>query len=391
MSLKLLLYTFDWLPSVGGIQTVTTALARGLSSTGKARGRQVVSVTLVTATPANGMDDSKFPFRVIRRPRLWELIKEIRASDIVHVAGPSLRPLLIARILRKPTVIEHHGYQAVCPNGLLLFGEERTPCPGHFMSKRRWKCVQCNGNEFGLFGSLRATALTFARRALAARVSANIGPSRHICARLTLPRTQVIYHGVSPAEPIDAQIGDHPGPACFAFIGRLVHEKGADVLLAAAGHLARSGHDFRVKIVGDGPERCRLEALADKLGIRTNVEFLGWVAPGDLNGMLSHVTAVVMPSVCQDVAPLVAIEQMMQGRLIIASDVGGLGETVNGCGLTFPAGDAGALSSRMASVIPNPQFMDELRARARRRAVLTHSDSRMIDEHETLYRSLIMR
>lgn len=390
MSVKLLIYTFDWLPLVGGIQTMTAALAAGLTSAPADRGQETISVTLVTATAANGMDDSKFPFRVVRQPSLGQLIREIQSSDIVHVAGPSLRPLLIARILRKPTVVEHHGYQAICPNGLLLFGRERSMCPGHFMASRYWKCVQCNAKEFGWFGSLRAMMLTFARRALTKGVRVNIAPSQHICNRLSLPRTQVIYHGVAPAESIDAPAETATSPTHFAFVGRLVHEKGADVLLRAAGLVARWGYDFRLKIIGDGPERARLEKIVDELDIRGKVEFVGWVAPEGVNGMLSQATAVVMPSVCEDVAPLVAIEQMMQGRLIIASDIGGLGEIVDGYGLKFPMGNAEALASCIQHVITNWQALGDLRRRARPHAQDMHAESRMISDHANLYHSLTL-
>src|SRR5579863_2644326 len=385
MSVKLLIYTFDWLPLVGGIQTMTAALAAGLTSAPEDRGQETISVTLVTATAANGMDDSKFPFRVVRQPSLRQLIREIRSSDIVHVAGPSLRPLLITRILRKPTVVEHHGYQAICPNGLLLFGRERTMCPGHFMASRYWKCVQCNAGEFGWFGSVRAMMLTFARRALTKGVRVNIAPSQHICNRLSLPRTQVIYHGVAPAESMDVPAETVTSPTHFAFVGRLVHEKGADVLLRAAGLVARWGYDFRIKIIGDEPERARLERMADELEIRGKVEFVGWVAPEGVNGMLSQATAVVMPSVCEDVAPLVAIEQMMQGRLIIASDIGGLGEIVDGYGLKFPAADANGLALCMRRVISDGALVSETGDRARENASKHYTEQRMIREHVDIY------
>jgi hypothetical protein len=41
----------------------------------------------------------------------------IRRANVVHLAGPALLPLLLARLFRKPVVVEHHGYQAICPNG----------------------------------------------------------------------------------------------------------------------------------------------------------------------------------------------------------------------------------------------------------------------------------
>ena len=63
----------------------------------------------------------------------------------------------------------------------------------------------------------------------------------------------------------------------------------------------------------------------------------------------------MIPSVWEEVAPLVALEQMMQGALVIASDIGGLGEEVSGFGLKFPAGDFHALASCMRRVADEPE------------------------------------
>ena len=68
MTLNVLLYSYDWLPLVGGIQSVTADLAEGLCEWSSVHKDDVVSVTLVTETPGRGMDDSKLPFPVIRRP-----------------------------------------------------------------------------------------------------------------------------------------------------------------------------------------------------------------------------------------------------------------------------------------------------------------------------------
>ena len=73
----------------------------------------------------------------------------------------------------------------------------------------------------------------------------------------------------------------------------------------------------------------------------------------------------MMPSMCEDVSPLVAIEQMMQNRLLIASDIGGMGEMVDGVGLKFPPGDVEALAACMRQAVENPALAAELASRGR--------------------------
>ena len=389
--MKLLIYARDWLPSVGGVEFITRALADGFTERSKSHPAEAVDVTLFTQTPAGNTNDLLFPYRVIRKPSLSEWIRQIRSADIVQLMGPSLMPLLLVWILRKPVVLQHQGYQSVCPNGLLLYEPDRSLCPGHFMARRYQKCIQCNKAERGWIGSLRSVLLTFPRRWLARRATVNVGASSHIAQRLNLPRTQVIWNGVpaSPEPAFDSSALRNPEPLCFAFFGRLVVEKGAAVLLHACRELANEGFTFRLKIIGDGPERRRLESMSEELGLGPRTEFTGFAAGAGIAEAMRGVAAVVMPSICEDVSPLAAMEQLMEGRLLIASDIGGLGQIVDGVGLRFPAGDAAALALCMREVLQNPSRVVALGQEARRRALQNFTKDRMVEEHSRLYHHLL--
>jgi glycogen(starch) synthase len=389
--LKVTFYTHDWAPSVGGIQTVYTALANGISFWSKSHAGDPIEVTLITQSPAEGMDDSRLSFAVVRRPGLRKLIDQIRSANVLHVAGPAILPLTIGWILRKPTVIEHHGYQSICPNGLLIYGPDHSVCPGHFMAARYSKCICCNSGIEGWGRSLRSLFLTFVRRWLAKKATVNVSPSRHNRTRIELPCTQIIHHGVpEPRITGYTAFESQQAPSTnFAYIGRLATEKGLPVLLRACRELSLAGLNFHLKIVGDGPERPALEKTAEVFGLRTHTEFVGPVALGAMPELLANVAAVVMPSVCEDVAPLVAIEQMMQGRLLIASDIGGLSETVDGVGLKFPAGDDGALADCMRRVIENPGFATQMGEKAKQHAVKLFTEERMVADHVRLYKEIL--
>ena len=105
------------------------SLARGLAGWSKVRVDEEVEVTLVTQTPADGMDDSDLTFRVVRKPSGRELLKLVRSADVIHVANPAFVPLLLGWLFRKPTVLEHDGYQSICPNGLLVYEPDRSVSP----------------------------------------------------------------------------------------------------------------------------------------------------------------------------------------------------------------------------------------------------------------------
>jgi glycogen(starch) synthase len=391
--IKLLIYSHDWFPVLGGVQTVTLSLASGLVAWSGLHAEESIEVIFVTQTPGNGMDDSQLPFRVVRRPSIGQFVSLVRWADVIDLAGPTLLPLAITYVLRKATVLEHHGYQSVCPNGLLVYEPDRGVCPGHFMAGRYLKCLECNKKEMGLIGSLRSLCLTFPRRWLAKRATVNVGVSPHVAQRVALPRTTTIWNGVATnVEPLsDEELCGDSRSICFGYLGRLVTEKGLPVLLRASRELVSQDYQFRLRIVGDGPERYNLEKLTEDYGLADRTEFVGSVPSSAIRETLRGVSVIVMPSVCEDVAPLVAMEQMMEGRLLIGSDIGGLGLISNGGGLKFTAGDAEELASRMRQVIENPSAVPEMGRRCRNHALENFSLDRMVEEHARLYRELMQR
>jgi len=386
VNLKLLIYAHSWAPAVGGVEATTSTLAEGLAKWSDSGARPSIQVTVVTLTAAAGMDDSLVPFSVVRRPSVWRLVQLIRSTDILHLAGPALLPLALGRLLKKRTVLEHHNYQSMCPNGLLIHKTDLTICPGHFLAGRFKECIRCNSETLGRRRSMLKLLLAFPRRWLAKRATANVAPTCHVKARVALPRTRVIHHGVAHADLSTELLTNPPGgPVCFAFIGRLVKEKGVSDLLRSAHALAAEGYEFRLKIVGDGPERAALEILVEDLDLKKHTEFTGAVSAASVSRVLTEATAVVIPSTWEEVAGLVALEQMMQGRLVIAADVGGLGETVNGFGLKFPPGDITALKVCMQKTVENPGASIQMRMKARINAAREFSEERMVKEHLQLY------
>jgi glycosyltransferase involved in cell wall biosynthesis len=219
----------------------------------------------------------------------------------------------------------------------------------------------------------------------------NVAITHHVAKRLELPRSCVIYYGVpdmltfSSAAP--AALKKHPQPLSFAYVGRLVSEKGLLVLVEAVRRLRDQGHIFHLKLVGDGPERDRLEAEVIASGLQQHVTFTGFLTGSKLEEVLIEAEAVVMPSIWEETAGLSAIEQMFRGRLVIVSNVGGLGEVVGNTGLKFVLGDAEALANCMKQVLEKPDIVVELGQRARLRALNYFGLERMLNEYMSVYRS----
>jgi glycosyltransferase involved in cell wall biosynthesis len=325
----------------------------------------------------------------VRQPTLLRLWSLIRACDAIHFAGPALVPLLFARLARKPAVIEHHGYQSVCPNGLLFHHPTQSACPGHFQLRNYTECLRCNRQNEGSWKSFRLLILTFLRRHLSIGAVANISPTNHVACRNQLPRSKVIFHGIENLNHLPRSKAFDP--ALFAYLGRLVQEKGLPVILEAVSLLRRDGcHPF-VKIIGGGPERVNLQEQIAVLGVQENFCLTGLLLGDQLNSALDDVGTVVMPTLMEETAGLAVIEQMMRKRLVIVSDIGGLAEVVGSTGLLFPPGNAPALAERMKKVMQHPELINAMGSKARERAQAVFARPTMIAEHAAVYRTLVPR
>jgi glycosyltransferase involved in cell wall biosynthesis len=310
----------------------------------------------------------------------------IRSSDIIHVAGPALSPLLLGLLARKPVVIEHHGFQAICPTGQLLIEPSRIPCPGHFMAGRHSECLRCRSNDNWL-NSWKLWLLTFLRRFLCSRVAANIMPTEWLSGLVHLPNAVSIPHGIESMIR-GSESARTLGPSLIVFQGRLVTTKGLPVLLEAASILRSENRAFELLVMGDGPERIAIEELAKKLQLSSCVRFVGRIAAADLDSTLAKASIVVVPSLGGEVFGLVLAENMSRGLPVVASNIGCFAEVLGDAGLTFRVGDAKDLARQIARVLDDSALVTVLSGRARGRIFEKYSRIHMIEAHAQLYRRL---
>ena len=387
--MKLLIYVHTWAPSVGGVETIVKTLADGLADWSRTHNEETIEVSLLTQTPAGSIDDSRLPYRVVRNPNLIDLFREIWRADVIHLAGPTILPLAIGCLLRKPTVVEHHGYQVSCPNGMLLLEPQKVQCPGHFMAKRYGKCLACNSHNMGWWKSLRTLLLVFPRRWLCQSIAVNVTITNHVSSRLALSRSQTVYYGIEDVgvRSTESQTAAEK-PLRLAYLGRLVAEKGLPVLFRAARYLEDNGVPFQLTVIGDGSERNSLEALAKEIRISHRVTFAGEMTRKEVDQALLNADAVIMPSLCEETAGLAAIEQMMSGGAVIVSDIAGLAEVVGEAGLKFAPGSSDELYSCLKMVAGSRSKLQQLGSLARARALREFSVAHFIEQHAALYREL---
>jgi glycosyltransferase involved in cell wall biosynthesis len=384
--MRVVIYTHAFPPMVGGIETITMELAKNLARRANSTSNDAVAVTVITPKCEGAANEHEFPFAIIRKPSLTLLVRSIRSADILHVAGTDMLPLLLGWLLRKRMVVEHHGFQTACPNGQMIYESKRAPCPGHYMAGNHLDCFKCNASG-GTGHSLKRWLLTFPRRWLCSRASANVLPTAWLGSILQLPRMVTIHHGL-PAGKI-AGTSKRGDPPSIVFLGRLVSTKGVHVLLHAVHRLPDC--EFHLNVIGDGPERARLEADVQSLGLEGRVSFRGYLPTNEVEQFLADARAVVMPSLGGEVFGLVALENMLRKKVLIVSELGALTEVVGDAGLTFPAGDAQALARCLRKVLQSQQFSEETGIKAAARAGSLFTPERMVNDHLALYHKVLGR
>jgi glycosyltransferase involved in cell wall biosynthesis len=150
----------------------------------------------------------------------------------------------------------------------------------------------------------------------------------------------------------------------------LSRQKGFDYLLRAVQALSQRGAPVEAELIGDGEERADLEALARDLGVAERVVFRGYLPFSQVKEAMSRATVLVHPSDgLGDGLPNVLREAMAVGTPVIASDVAGIPEALDGgrCGVLVPPKDVGALADAIDALLNDEERRRRFAGLGRRR------------------------
>ena len=148
------------------------------------------------------------------------------------------------------------------------------------------------------------------------------------------------------------------------FVGRLVSDKGADVLLRALGILKERNIPANLTIIGRGPEETNLRALVCELALDQAVTFAGEKVGPELAELMNRHQVIVIPSRWPEPFGIVALEGIACGCIAVGSEEGGLSETIGNCGMTFRNGDCQELADRLRTLLSDSQMREKSRAAA---------------------------
>ncbi len=317
----------------------------------------------------------------------WQLRSALRAfrPDVVHVSLflTQLSPGILPLLRRLPVLYQAHWHRVICPTGFKTLPNGRTcaePCGRaclrhHCLPAHHWVLAMMQMHL------VRRWKQVF-DRVLA--VSHSL--------RMSLQRDGFACDDVlSPGAPLRASQTTFAVNPTVGFAGRLVPEKGLITLLHAFAATRRQIPNAKLLVAGDGPARTVVVDTINILGLQDCVTMYGHLSRHDLEALFATLWVQVVPSLMEEPFGLVAIEAMLRGTPVVASDAGGLRETVvhNEVGLLVPPGDAAALAQALIALLSDRQKALSMGARARQYAASRFTDATYTHAIVSQYQALI--
>ena len=290
--------------------------------------------------------------------RLDEVARAVR-PDILHAHSPALNALPALRVGRRlgiPVVYEIRAFweDAAADHGTAREGGLRY---------RLSHAVET-------FALRRADAVTTICEGLRSDIVARGIPADKVTVIPNAVDIEQFALGGAPDAELRRRLG-LDGCRVLGFIGSFYAYEGLDLLLRALPEIVERAADVKVLLTGGGPQEGPLKALAAQLQLDDRVVFTGRVPHADVARYYDLIELLIYPRhsmrLTELVTPLKPLEAMAQGRLVVASDVGGHRELIRDgdTGVLFRAGDAGDLAAKVLSLLDRADEWPAMRKRGR--------------------------
>ncbi len=314
--------------------------------------------------------------------RLDEIIPEIK-PDILHAHSSALNGLAALKAARKhnlPLVYECRAFweDAAVDHGTTEEGSLRY---------RLTKMLETHVFK-------QANAITTICEGLRSDIASRGIPAEKITVIPNAVDTEKFSFGAAPDQTLQTQLGLQD-KVVLGFIGSFYAYEGLPLLLDALPTILQKQPETRLLLVGGGPQEALIKQKTQALGLQQQVIFTGRVPHDQVQDYYNQVDIFVYPRLSMRltdlVTPLKPLEAMAQGRLVIASDVGGHKELIEHQhnGYLFKANDADALAATVLSLLAQPQQWIKLREAGRSYVEETRNWTKSVENYKNVYSHLI--
>ena len=298
-----------------------------------------------------------------------KIIKDFQ-PDVVHLHEVSLNMspsfLILARKYKIPFIMTAHHYGYICPKQWMIY-EDNAPC--EYGISYRCLVKNCKTKKQGFkylpYHSLRWLKMKIHKYLYEKYLTHIISPSEALASefrkhyKISSNKVSTIYN-FSDLELMGSISENENKNNKFLFVGRLSKEKGCASLIRAIKKVKQEYPDVKLNIIGDGPERNRLNNLVIKMGLENNVDLLGTIEHASLSEYYRNSSALIVPSIGSESFGLVILEAYANLLPVIGSDRGSIPELVENkkTGLLFGADDINDLAEKIIFIIKNPSVIN---------------------------------
>jgi PEP-CTERM/exosortase A-associated glycosyltransferase len=291
--------------------------------------------------------------------RLEEVVGRVR-PDILQAHSPVLNAIPALRVGRRHGIPVVYEIRAFWEDAAVDHGTTREGSPRYRLSR-----------ALETLAVRRAQHVTTICEGLRADIAARGIPADRISVIPNAVDVESFASGAAPDEELRSRLGLQ-GCDVVGFIGSFYAYEGLDMLVDAMPLLAARRRGLRLLLVGGGPQEEALKARVKQLGLDNRVVFAGRVPHGEVQRYYDLIDILAYPRrsmrLTELVTPLKPLEAMAQGRIFVASDVGGHRELIRHgeTGTLFRAGSVGALADAVSGLFQTRQDWPRLRQAGRR-------------------------
>lgn len=314
--------------------------------------------------------------------RLSELVQRLR-PDVLHAHSPVLNAIPALKVGRRfglPVVYE-----------VRAFWEDAAVDHG---THAEWGLRYRMSRALETYALKRADHVTTICEGLRSDICARGVPADRVTVIPNAVDIDAFPLGGVADDALKARLG-LSGALVIGFIGSFYAYEGLDLLLDAYPGILQRLPRARVLLVGGGPQDAALRSQAERLGIADKVVFTGRVPHADVARYYDLVDILAYPRhsmrLTELVTPLKPLEAMAQGRIFVASDVGGHRELIRHreTGMLFPAGNAVGLADAVVELAQEPALWPVLRANGRRFVEAERNWKVSVDRYRSVYGRLV--
>lgn len=328
-------------------------------------------------TPSDGQEGLLAQMQLTAR-RLDELVMQLR-PDVIHPHSPvlnALPALWVGRKHRIPVVYEMRASweDAAVDHGTTTEGSLRYRISRALESFALRRADQVTTICEGLRGDIRSRGV----------------PDSKITVIPNAVDVATFTFGAEPDPSYQARLGV-TGKTVLGFAGSFYGYEGLDLLIDAAHRLVGKYPDLRVLLVGGGPQEASLKAQVARLGLDDRVIFTGRVPHSEIQRYYELIDVLAYPRIpirlTELVTPLKPLEAMAQGRMFVASDVGGHRELIRDgeTGFLCKAGSVDALATSIDDVLAKREDWPRIRMQARHFVEVDRTWANSISRYQGVY------